>query len=196
MKTAHLPPGGAQGTNTAQTAVTSGSSWASKVRVNRGNRRSPRLRAVADTDLSPGTRDLENLWDRHGASVYTLAYALLGNEAAAARAMRLGMNDLACAADCCTAGDSHRSWAHHVYLRSQELLAEASSTPEPSPAPQWLGHLAQVQRACLALCLFGGHTYREVASLLDLQPMAVADLLNAGLGGGPRLATEGHASSA
>ena len=188
MTTAHLPPGAAQGTAIDSTART-GSSWASRGRVKRGNRRASTLRAVPDTDISPDTRDLEGLWDRHGASVYTLAYALLGDETTAARAMRLGMNDLACAAECGSTGDSHRSWAHHVYLRSQELLADASSTPGATPAPQWLGHLAQVQRACLALCLFGGHTYREVASLLDLQPMAVADLLNTGLG-------EGRASSA
>ncbi|MCW2834238.1 MAG: polymerase sigma-70 factor, subfamily [Nocardioides sp.] len=179
MKTAHLPPGAAQGT----------------VKIKRRSRRTSTIRAVADTDAPSPTWDLEALWDRHGASVYTLAYALLGDETTAARAMRLGMHDLACAADCCSADDSHRSWSHHVYLRSQELLAEPSSAPVPAPTPQWLGHLAQVQRACLALCLFGGHTYREVASLLDLQPMAVADLLTTGLGDGTRLAG-GRASSA
>ncbi|HXH77729.1 hypothetical protein [Nocardioides sp.] len=186
MKTADLPPGAAQGTAMDPIARAGGSVWSTRIKVKRGNRRGSTLRAAADTDRSPRTRDLEDLWDRHGASVYTLAYALLGDETAAARAMRLGMNDLARAADCGSTGDSHRSWAHHVYLRSQELLADASSTPGASPAPQWLGHLAQVQRACLALCLFGGHTYREVASVLDLQPMAVADLLNTGLGAGPR----------
>ena len=40
-------------------------------------------------------RKLEDLWDRHGGSAYSLACALLGNEAAAAEAVRLAMADLA-----------------------------------------------------------------------------------------------------
>ena len=77
--------------------------------------------------------------------------------------------------------DARRSWARHVYRHSQELAGETSGTPHLPPVMVWLGQLAQLQRACLALCVFGGHTYREAADLLDVPPSTVADLLTAGL---------------
>ena len=45
----------------------------------------------------------------------------------------------------------------------------------------WVNQLGQLQRACLALCLFGGHTYREAAALLGLAPSTAAALLTSGL---------------
>ncbi len=49
------------------------------------------------------------------------------------------------------------------------------------PAMVWVSQLARLQRASLALCVFGGLTYREAAALLDVPPVTVADLLTAGL---------------
>ena len=112
---------------------------------------------------------LEDLWDRRSGAVYTLACALVGDEAAAGRAMRLGLADLTHTGDSDWADDAHRQWAHHVYLRSQQVGGSATADPEASK-PTWLGHLAPIHRACVALCLFGGHTYRDVASLLDVPP--------------------------
>ena len=60
----------------------------------------------------------------------------------------------------------------------------------------WLGQLAELQRACLALCLFGGHNYREAAGLLGLPPMTVADLLTSGLREVKRLAAGVTAANA
>ena len=60
----------------------------------------------------------------------------------------------------------------------------------------WLGQLAQLQRACLALCVFGGLTHREAADLLDVPPSTVAELLTAGLRELGRLAAGGTATSA
>lgn len=191
MTTAHLPPGAGQGTATQAIEPTHNSG---RSRGPWRSRRRP-LSSVPSVEAARTTRDLEGLWDRHGASVYTLAHALLGDETAAAQAMRLGMSDLDAAEVSGSTAESHRAWAHHVYVRSQELAAQPPSTA-PTPAPQWLGHLAQVQRACVALCLFGGHTYREVASLLDLQPMTVAEMLTTGLGDGARRAAGGSASTA
>jgi DNA-directed RNA polymerase specialized sigma24 family protein len=37
------------------------------------------------------------------------------------------------------------------------------------------------QRASLALCRFGGHTYRDAAALMDVPPAEVADLLTSSL---------------
>jgi hypothetical protein len=45
----------------------------------------------------------------------------------------------------------------------------------------WVNQLGQLQRACLALCLFGGHTYREAAALLGVAPSTAAALLTSGL---------------
>lgn len=126
-------------------------------------------------------RELEDLWDRHGASVYALACALLGDETAAARAVTLGMTDLTRSGGSVSADEARRSWARHVYWRSQELAGETYRTPDLPSTMVGLGQLAQLQRSCLALCLFGGHTRREVAALLGVSPTTVADLLTSGL---------------
>ncbi len=126
-------------------------------------------------------RELEELWDRHGASVYALACALLGDETAAARAVTQGMTDLARSDGSVSADEARRSWARHVYWRSQELAGETSRTPDLPSTMVWLGQLARLQRSCLALCLFGGHTHREAAALLGVSPTTVADLLTSGL---------------
>ena len=60
----------------------------------------------------------------------------------------------------------------------------------------WLGELAQLQRAGLALCVFGGHTYREAAGLLGLPPTTVAELLTSALREVNRLTTGVTATSA
>ena len=135
-------------------------------------------RAAAGVVTKP---ELEDLCDRHGSSVYALACALLGDETAAARAVTLGMSDLARSNGRLTADEAHRSWARHVYRRCQELVGETSRTADLPSAMVWLGHLAQLQRSCLALCLFGGHTRREAAALLGVSPTTVADMLTSGL---------------
>ncbi len=143
-----------------------------------------------------GERELENLWDRHGASVYALACALLGDEEAATQAVTLGMTDLGRSTDSVSAKDARRSMARHVYWRSQELAGKTRRTVDLPPAMVWLGQLAQLQRACLALCVFGGHTHREAAGLLGVPPMTVAELLTAGLREVGRSATGGAPTSA
>jgi DNA-directed RNA polymerase specialized sigma24 family protein len=60
-------------------------------------------------------------------------------------------------------------------------VRETPRTLRLPPSMVWLGQLAQLQRACLALCLFGGHTHREAASLLGVPSMTVAGLLTSGL---------------
>ena len=139
-------------------------------------------RAETERAAGAGTRrELEELWDLHGASVYALACALLGDETAAARAVTLGMTDLARSDGSVSADEARRSWARHVYWRSQELAGETSRTPDLPSTMVWLGQLARLQRSCLALCLFGGHTHREAAALLGVSPTTVADLLTSGL---------------
>ena len=123
----------------------------------------------------------EDLWDRHGSSAYAMACVLLGDAAAAARAVELGLADLARSAVRQSAREARRSMAQHVYRRSQELAPDTSRTLRMPPAMEWLSQLAQLQRACLALCMFGGHTHQEAAALLGVAPTTTATLLTSGL---------------
>lgn len=126
-------------------------------------------------------RQFRDLWDLHGRSVYALACTLLGDDEAAVEAVTLGLTDLARSTDRVSGRDARRSMARHIYWRSRELVGETPGAMDLPPAMVWLGQLAQLQRACLALCVWGGHTYRETADLLGVPPLTVAELLTTGL---------------
>ena len=153
----------------------------------------PRPESEADASTAP---DLEKVWDRHGGSVYALACALLGDEAAAVRVVTLAMVDLARSTDAESHEDTLRFLARRVYRHSQEVSVEPSGNANLPPLMVWLGQLAELQRACLALCVFGGHTHREAADLLGVPPSTVAELLTAGLRELGHLAAGGAATSA
>ena len=126
-------------------------------------------------------RELEDLWDRHGGSAYALACALLGNEVAAAEAVRLAMADLARSHRGMSTQEARRCLVRQVYRHAREPAAETSGAVLLPPVMVWVSQLARLQRASLALCVFGGLTHREAAALLDVPPSTVADLLTAGL---------------
>jgi DNA-directed RNA polymerase specialized sigma24 family protein len=155
--------------------------------------------ARAETENAPAGavtgRELEDLWDRHGGSVYALACALLGNEVAAAEAVRLAMADLA-SSRTVSMQEAQRWLVRHVYRHSQRPAGETSGAVLLPPVMVWVSQLARVQRASLALCVFGGLTHREAAALLDVPPSTVADLLTAGLRELGRLAAGGTATCA
>jgi len=163
---------------------------------------SPRVQIAsrAETESAPAgavTRgELEDLWDRHGGSAYALACALLGNEVAAAEAVRLAMADLARSTRGASPEEAQRCLVRHVYRHTQELVGQTPSTTQLPPVMVWVSQLARLQRACLGLCYFGGLTHREAAALLDVPPGTVADLLNAGLRELGRLAARGTPVSA
>jgi DNA-binding CsgD family transcriptional regulator len=123
----------------------------------------------------------EDLWERHGRSAYAIARMLLEDVATASQAVELVMADLAQSPVCESAGDARRSMARRVYLRSQDLPVDTSRTVSMPPAMVRVHQLRQLQRACLALCLFGGHTYRDAAALLGVAPSTAAALLTSGL---------------
>ena len=141
-------------------------------------------------------RELEGLWDRHGGSAYALACALLGNEVAAAEAVRLAMADLARSIGGVSTEETRRCLARHVYRHAQEPAGETSGEVLLPPVMVWVSQLARLQRASLALCVFGGLTYREAAALLDGPPSTVAGLITAGLQELGRLAAGGTATCA
>lgn len=124
---------------------------------------------------------LEAQWARHGNSVYALACALLGDSAAAIRVVALAMTDLTHATDTVSDQEVRRSLARQVYRHSQHVVGSTPTWLGLPPAMVWLRDMAQLQRACLALCVFGGLTHREAASLLGVPPVKVAELLTQGL---------------
>lgn len=140
--------------------------------------------------------ELEQLWDRHSASVYTLALVLVCDETAAAEAVRRAWADLSVSTARPRCVDAHRTWARCVYLRSQEVGDLTPSGGWPSEGTEALRDLPPTERACVALCLFGGHTYREVAHLLGVPPMVVAELLTTSLRTAGRPAGDVSAASA
>ena len=76
--------------------------------------------------------------------------------------------------------EAPRSLVRQVYRHAQERVCETPGAGLP-PIMVWLSQLARLQRASLALCVFGGLTQREAAALLDVPPGTVTDLLTAGL---------------
>ena len=123
----------------------------------------------------------EDLWDGHGPAVYFLACAVLGDETAAMRAVALGMTDFVREDTSTPADDIRRTLARHVYRRTTELANEPSPSTEMPPLMGCLTQLAQLQRASLALCTYGGHTYGDAAEVLGVAPLTVAQLLTSGL---------------
>ena len=132
------------------------------------------------TSTGHTARQAENLLSGHGRAAFALACALLGDEETAVRATALGIVDLACSPAVSPAG-TRRALARRVYWRCEQIAGETTrAAPQPATMVR-LRQLAQLQRTCLALCVFGGHTYREVASLLGVPPLTVATALTSGL---------------
>lgn len=122
-----------------------------------------------------------DLWDRHGTSVYALACALLGEDKAAVQVVTLAMRDLVGSTACESTDEARRVLTRHVYRRSLEQVGTAGMTGYLPPAMVWLSRLADLQRTCLALCVFGGQTHREAADLIGIPALSVAHLLTSGL---------------
>lgn len=125
--------------------------------------------------------ELDDLWERRGASAYALACALLGNEVAATEAVRLAMADLTREAGGLPPEQARLRLTHRVYQHALELTVAPPDSARLPAAMVWVSRLAWLQRASIALCVFGGLTYRQAAELLDVPSRTVADLLTAGL---------------
>ena len=91
------------------------------------------------------------------------------------------MADLARSSRDVSTEEARRSLVRQVYRHAQEPVSETSGAVLLPPVVVWVSRLARLQRASLALCVFGGLTHREAAALLDVPPSTVADLLTAGL---------------
>lgn len=135
--------------------------------------------SAAGSEITPVQAMAVEAWERHGAAAYALACALLGDEQAASRAVTRAMADFVLTP--VSPDEARRTLARHVYRRCEELAENTPRTLRLPPAMVWIGQLAQAQRTCLALCLYGGHTHREAAALVGLSPVTVAGLLSSGL---------------
>jgi DNA-directed RNA polymerase specialized sigma24 family protein len=138
---------------------------------------SPRTRRRPSSSTE---RRAEDLLAAHGRAAYVMACVLLRDEPTAARVVALGIADLARSTDEPSAY-TRREVARRVYLRSQQPAGPTTSAPRLPPTMVWLSQLAQLQRASLALCVFGGHTHREAARLLGVPSPTVAMSLTSGL---------------
>src|SRR4051812_39797918 len=82
-----------------------------------------RMRTV---EFQPPRSSSRDLWDRHGGSSYALACALLGNEAAAAEALRLAMADVAGSTDPLADGEIRRRLTRAIYRHAAQPVGEVT----------------------------------------------------------------------
>lgn len=121
----------------------------------------------------------EELWDRHGAALYAIACLLLEDESDAVLAVTLGLMDLYRVPE---PDPSLRAAAGCVHRHCRTLASrEKGHASTKAPAMAGLREVAWLQRSALALCFFGGHTYRDAAAELDIPSDTVAWLLMSGL---------------
>lgn len=146
------------------------------------------------------------LCDDHGIALYLLACALTGSGEDARFLVAEAITDFSARparTDRRTTDEVRTELARLVYrgnsrggggyaqpqtLRPRAAAADRVPLPE---AMSWLRAVSARQREAIALCLYGGLTYRDAADVLALPASQVADLLSSGL---RELAT-GHPST-
>ena len=120
----------------------------------------------------------DELWDRHGPALYAMACLLVDDEADAVLAVTLGMMEVYRIPQ---PEPTLRRAARYVHRHCVTLEPNTVDPAVATPAMARLGEVARLQRSALALCLFGGHTYRDAAAELGIATEAVAWLLISGL---------------
>ena len=91
------------------------------------------------------------------------------------------MADLAHSTSVLADGEARRRLARTIYRHAQQPVGELTGADRLPRPMVWLSRIARLQRASLALCVYGGLTHREAAMLLDVPPATVAELITAGL---------------
>lgn len=107
----------------------------------------------------------EELWDLHGSALFALACALVGDEPTALHAVTWAMADLYSHFDAVPdipQGEALREAAECLFMRCHAVPADTHvrRTMILPPLMVLLGEIACEQRGALALCAFGGHSYR------------------------------------
>ena len=134
-------------------------------------------------------RSADDLCDVHGSALFSLAWMILGDRAAAEFVAVQAILD-ACSGPVHVAHASDRwEMARYAYircLRQPQVAAGQSQNGSPDhggsdPTSTTLGLLSAHERAAIALGIFGGHTYEEIADLMRLPRPEIAVLLRSGL---------------
>lgn len=131
----------------------------------------------------------EELWDLYGRSLLALARTLLGDESAAQRAVCSGLATLYADHDGPNVTHALRTSARYVFAHSEAIRCQSvlvtweptsiSATPHPR-------RLALNQRRMLALCIYGGHTYRDAAAAIGISEDTATRLITSALKHGRR----------
>lgn len=134
-------------------------------------------------------RRAAKLFDRHGAALHTIA-SVMTNDPLHAEALVVDAISSQIApplTDQNTKQRSVRELAATVYVAwscrpapPTPILAPTDIKP-PSTTLTALHLLPDDHRAVLALCTFGGHTYRQAATVLGLPDTKIADVLREAL---------------
>ena len=147
--------------------------------------------AVEAQSAEPHSRTLvEEAWHRHGVAVFALALVLFDDTEEAEAIVAQAFLDACTPAEIAVESVSRHDMARYVYVlwlrrMAQPGVARAQLRARWKPARTTgmpaLRRLSHLQRTAIALALFGEHTYREIATLMELPPQDVADLMRSGL---------------
>jgi hypothetical protein len=133
---------------------------------------------------------VEEAWHRHGAAVFALALVLSDDVEEAESVVVQAFLDACTPSDLAVASVSRHDMARYVYVLWLRRMAEPRTaatklrtrrvTAGSTGLPVLRG-MSSLQRTAIALALFGEHTHREIASLMELTPHDVAALMRSGL---------------
>lgn len=154
--------------------------------------------AVQDVAAEPSAAppefflDVDTLLDEHGADLFSLAYTILGDHVEAEDVVAHLLSDACRRPHPNRDRGSRRNLSRRLYLSCTRVRIGPRLPYVPVERPVdrdaaavtmmvRLGELSEQQRAALALCLFGDHTYEQVADLIALPEPVVLQLLCSGL---------------
>jgi DNA-directed RNA polymerase specialized sigma24 family protein len=144
---------------------------------------------VPSEDGSPGWQKADTMLTRYGPTLYSLAYAFTEDRGRSEQLVLQAIFTRHVGRPPREQGDSRdvlRDFARMIYLNWSADVETRSLPPHPCAALGQPGESAELtglkkmpheHREALALCTFGGHSYRQAADLLKLSPACVAELL-------------------
>jgi len=149
-------------------------------RIGRIRRTSPTDRRAA-TDRG-GRVVGADAFREHLPSLFSIASFLLAEPAEATEAVRRALTSVNEGSAAVVSREEERAMlAATVYRCCADVVeARGASTRGSGPLPP-VGAPCDLERSALALVMFGGHSYRDAASVLGLEPAVVADRLRSGL---------------
>lgn len=134
---------------------------------------------------------IHDVWQRHGQAMFALALVLCDDAEAAEAVVVQSILDACTPTDITVAAAGRQEMARYIYVLAERRRGERAEPEGVERRPDGAAlassgiagasELSHRQRAAIALALFGDHTYRDVASLMDLPAPDVAELMRSGL---------------